>query len=69
MQVITRLAKLKFMNGVPGRTASCESAAVKMLLEEYVMKGAPSTDKDAWRRARMYNEEVDTVLRSYHKVR
>jgi hypothetical protein len=66
-EVLMRLARLKYMSGHPGPTASSESESLRKLFEEHIVKYSKHVDKDSWREARMYNAQVDSVIRHYQK--
>ena len=64
MEGLFRLAEEKYMNG-ENKVTTSQKEALKMLLEENVIPFIKNYDIQKWRIERYWNEDVDTVIKSY----
>ncbi len=64
MEGLFRLSEEKYMNG-ENKVTTSQKEALKMLLDENVAPFIKNYDIHKWRLERYWNEDVDTVLKSY----
>lgn len=62
-----RIADQKYFTG-SNKRASSQKEALQMLLDESIIPFVQSFDIQKWRIERYWNEEVDTVLKSYQPI-